>query len=270
MRFASPLAAQTRQKVIMEPNSMEPNSMRRILSVSLVAALTATFLPAITFAGPIFSGKGTNNETGDKVSGSAEFSVSGDILTIVLKNTTAGGSLSQGDALTGVVFNITGGLVPLSLSSISLTSGSHIDTGVSTVNDAMPLAGSWTSHLSAGAGFEYGVATTGFNGLFQGGTITRGNSSPNYGLIADGTSLAHGFPRFPYIDNSLTFSFSGATGLMDSSFVDVNLLFGTNGTGVIDPPPPAVPEPGSITLAVMAIACVAAFARRRIGRKPGG
>jgi len=172
--------------------------------------------------------------------------------------------------MTGVVFDVNGSPLPaLSLTSISLTSGSQIDTGKSTINNAAPLSGSWTSHLSSGAGFEFGVATTGFNGLFQGGTITRGNSSPDYGLIADGTSLASGFPKFPYIDKSLTFSFSGATGLTESEITDVNLLFGTDGTGRIDPPPAAAPEPGSLTLAGMGIAGIAGFARRRIGRKTG-
>jgi len=230
----------------------------------------ALSFPAMTSAGPLLIGSGLNPETGNVVSGQAEFSVSGNFLTVTLTNTTAGGTLAQGDSLTGVVFDVDGGSPTLSLTSIVLTGGSTIHTSASAINNAAALSGSWTTALSSGAAYDFGVATTGFNGLFQAGTITRGNSSANYGLIATGTSLAHGFPKFPYIENSLTFTFSGALGLTDSQFDNVKLLFGTDGTGLINAPPPepevnihSTPEPGTLALAAMGGVGLCFAARRR-------
>ena len=34
---------------------------------------------------------------------------------------------------------------------------------------------------------EFGVATTGFNGEFNGGSITLGNASPDYGIVGSST-----------------------------------------------------------------------------------
>lgn len=227
--------------------------------------------PSVASAGPLL-GTGLNPETGNTVSGQIEFSVTGNILSVTLTNTTAGGTLAQGDSLTGFVFDVVGASPTLSLTSIALTAGSSIHTSASAINNASPLSGSWTSSLASGGAYDFGAATTGFGGLFQAGTITRGNASANYGLIATGTSLAHGFPRFPYIENSLTFTFSGALGLTDSQFTNVHLLFGTDGTGVITPPPPEVnihstPEPGTLALAAMGGVGMLFMARRRKAQK---
>src|SRR5262245_30857341 len=73
----------------------------------LLAALFVAFASTNVFAGTVtFTGSGNDLENNHAVSGTASFSISGDVLTIVLTNTTAGGTLAQGDALTGVAFDV--------------------------------------------------------------------------------------------------------------------------------------------------------------------
>jgi hypothetical protein len=115
---------------------------------------------------------------------------------------------------------------------------------------------------------SYGVATTGFNGRFHGGSISLGNSSPNYGIVAantfNGTNVVFGGSQFPFIQDSLTFTFTGVSGINESQFADVKLLFGTNGTGIVPANPPlggAAPEATSFLIwAILASCCV--FGRR--------
>src|SRR5262245_49280361 len=93
---------------------------------ALVAALLG-FSPAAQ-AGVLFVGSGTNPEAGAAASGAAEFSISGDVLTLVLTNTTSPRTAAQGNALTGVTFDISPGSPALALTGIALTPGSTIWT----------------------------------------------------------------------------------------------------------------------------------------------
>lgn len=228
----------------------------------IVAAAAALSLAQATLATVDFTGSGFNPEVSANASGSASFTISGDILSIVLTNTTDPRTTAQGNALTGVVFDITGGLPSLSLSSIALTAGSDLWTTKFASNTSDPLAGSWTSVLGASPLAAYGAATTGFSGAFNGGSITLGNSGPNYGIVAantfDGTNVSFGGAQFPFVQNSLTLTFSGISGISESQLANVRLLFGTSGEGVIT----TVPAPGAIALLVSA----AIVGRRRRAR----
>ena len=226
-------------------------------------------------AGVLFTGTGINPETGTTATGSAEFSISGSTLTIVLTNTTVGGSGAQGNSLTGITFDINPGSPALTYNlstGIALTAGSNIYTSMAGVNNATPLGGSWTNVLGATPLGEYGVAATGFNGAFNGGSIATGNGGPNYGIVSAGTFPAGPFggAQFPFIQNSLTFTFGGAGGVSESQISNVKLLFGTDGTGIITTTSiTALPEPSSVLMALSAVAGVGGFAgwrRRRLAK----
>ena len=227
--------------------------MRKILSIFLTTLIAGTANASI-----VFSGFGYNQEAQANASGSAGFTISGNVLTLVLTNTTAGRTAAQGNALTGVTFDIQGPSGPLTLTSFGLTDVTDkIWTSNLASSAVSPLSGSWTTSLGSSPIGEYGVATTGFNGRFHGGSLSRGNASADYGIVADGTFDGTNLPfsgsRFPFIQNSLTFSFSGASGLSENDITNVILLFGTDGTGIIsatppqlDPAPAPIPEPTTL------------------------
>lgn len=242
-------------------------------------ALFVGFIPASAPAA-IFIGSGLSPEKSNAVSAKAEFSILGNVLKLVLTNTTAGGTKAQGDALTGVVFDLTKSPLPsLTLASVTLTSGSNIYTS-SGINNATVLSGSWTDDLATGAVPDFGVATTGFKKLFVGGSISRGNASPDYGIISGTGTNGTGAMRSsfdgskrPLILNSLTFTFNGASGLTESQITDVKFLFGTDGGALIGSTlvpdigthntPLSAPEPSSLIVFGLVFVAVGGFGRLR-------
>ena len=208
-------------------------------------------------AAVIFTGSGFNPESSSNVSGSAMFSISGNTLTLVLTNTTAPRTISQGSAMTGVSFDINPGSPVLTLTSTAMTAGSNYWTSKTASSNSASLNGSWTNVLGASPLGEYGVSTSGFNGRFNGGAITLGNASPNYGIVAagtfDGSNVSFSGSQFPFVQKSMTFTFTGVAGFTESQISNVKLLFGTDGTGVIQ----TVPSPGSLALVGLGgIACI--------------
>lgn len=249
-------------------------SVAAIRKFAPVALLAATFtVTAPTANGSvIFSGSGTNAETGNPAAGSAQFTISGNTLTVVLTNTTSTRTTEQGSALTGVTWDINPGAPVLSLTNTALTAGSLIWTSKTASNTSDPLAGSWTNTLGGSPLGEYGVATTGFNDRFNGGSISLGNASPNYGIVAantfDGTSgVTFGGSQFPFIQTSLTFTFTGVSGSLESQISNVKLLFGTDGTGIISTTQNTNPVPAPPTMLLLATGGLSSlgllFRRRR-------
>lgn len=216
-------------------------------------------------AATIFIGSGNNPEVSANASGSASFSIAGNTLTVVLKNLTSPRTTAQGNAMTGVAFDVNSASPVLAFTNTARSPGSVIWTSETSSNTSDPLAGSWTSVLGASPLAAYGVATTGFNGRFNGGSISLGNASPNYGIVAantfDGTNVVFGGSQFRFIQDSMTFTFTGVTGISESQIKNVKLLFGTDGTGVVTGN--LVPEPGSFVL--WSLACASAIWAR--GRK---
>ena len=70
------------------------------------------------------------------------------------------------------------------------------------------------------------------------------------GIVAagtfDGSNVSFGGSQFPFIQNSLTLTFSGASGLSESAIANVKFLFGTDGTGVVGGN--LIPAPGALAL----------------------
>ncbi|MBS0188778.1 MAG: PEP-CTERM sorting domain-containing protein [Planctomycetes bacterium] len=232
-----------------------------IKSSCIAAALAATGVAASAHAAVTFTGTGFNPEGSAIVSGSAKFSVSGNTLTLVLTNTSLPRTTAQGNALTGVAFSFAGGSPSLTMTSIAMTGGSLLWTSKTASSAVASLTGSWTTTLGATPLGAYGAATTGFAGGFNGGSIALGNASPNYGIVAagtfDGSNVSFGGAQFPFVQNSLTLTFTGVNGFNESQINSVKLLFGTDGTGVIQ----AIPSPGS--LALVGLGGLVAARRRR-------
>ncbi len=221
-----------------------------MLKYSFTVAASAAVLAMASSAGAavVFSGSGYNSEGNQNVSGSATFSISGNTLTVVLTNTTLPRTTAQGNAMTGVTFNLSSGNPALTLTSTQVTAGSTYWTSKTTSALPPSLVGSWTSAVVSNSQHQYGVATTGFNGWFNGGSISLGNAAPNYGIVAagtfDGTNVSFGGSQYPFVQNSMTFTFTGVAGISESQIGNVKLLFGTDGTGIIE----TIPTPGSLAL----------------------
>jgi hypothetical protein len=236
-----------------------------------IAALCVCLAGAPCKAGS-FTGSGINAETGDSVAASALFEISGDTLTITLTNTTLGGTLLRGDVLTGLVWDISGATPVLAFPTTALTAGSDIFTDKTTSNTSDPVNGSWTNVLGATPISQYGVATTGFSGAFNAGTITLG-SGIDYGIVSNGT-----FPAppgsgtsgsfnlgFPLIQDTLTFTLTGISGVSQSQITNVKFLFGTSGEGIVTGT--AVPEPSTIVLALAALVPLGVIQLHRARRR---
>jgi hypothetical protein len=267
------------------------STFQRTLVLSFFAgfATIGCLQPHYAEAGIVqFTGAGKSPESpGNAVSAGASISIitgsNFNTLQIVLTNTThnvvnnvAHGTTQQGDALTVFTFDVSKNPLPaLSFQGLALTSGSRIYTSLTKSNTTDSLSGSWTKQLSSpsttpvttpptaanqNTQFNFGVATTGYSGLFNGGSISLGNASPDYGIIA-GTGLNGTGPidsisgsKFPFVLNSITFQW---TFDKNSTFSVADISgawfgFGTDGGSLIAGTPTEInnvspiPEPASI------------------------
>ena len=251
---------------------------RKVLGI---AALAMSVCGANAGASILFTGSGTG-EAGGAVSASAEFDLTGSTLSLLLTN-TSGDTAAQGDALTGILFSINGAQT-LSIDlgpapcDMSLGSGSAIWTSGTTSNTTDPICESWTDQRDVAppiAG-EFGVATTGFAGNFNGGSIGLGNASPDYGIVGALTFPGTiGGSQFPLIQNALVFDFTVTSGAFaESDITGVTFLFGTQGDDTAPGtcvgncgggPGGQLPEPNALWLLGMGLVALA-FTRRRKAR----
>jgi hypothetical protein len=169
---------------------------------------------------------------------SADFTISGNLLKIVLTNTTTSDVNNASGVLTGLFFNISGN-TSLTASSAFLTAGSTV------VYDTQPAAGNvggeWAynnnvGNSGPGTGSK-GISSASYDGLFGNanfGGVNLANGSAvsgvDYGLLSAGHANANDTSALTgsggLIRNSVTFTLSGIFGNTIPSFSSVFFQFG--------------------------------------------
>ena len=223
-----------------------PSSARIPFLVGMtVAGMALGIAPAMATVTCAASGPSPEHP-GTTVSGEATFSLSGSTLTQNQKNTGAP-TPDQGDTLTGVIFSIAGhptnALTYNGKANPTLAPGSksYLD---STTPDSNPpstkplfnnTGSSWTDKLTGGLALgNYGVATTGWGGFFN-GNIPLGTGGPDYSIVAAGTFPGGSPSSFPFIQNALQFQFTTNASFTESDITGVMFLFGTKGSNGVGP-----------------------------------
>lgn len=245
-----------------------------------MVATTLTFgLAAGTEATPILY------DAGDGLSGSADFSVTGSTLSILLANTSTapfgGQDGSTNMVLSSLNFNLPTG-IDITGGTVALAPGSNIVTSTAGTTWALQSSSDFNSQY----GFSnVGIGNTGGGSLpdannaitshNNGGTsvisFTGSAGLPGggltWGLVPNGSSDIGNNQTF--IQNSILLTLSLSAPLADLSFLDSGsyVEFGSdyqNVPGTPETPNTPIPEPTSLLLVGTGAVLLAARARRRL------
>ena len=220
--------------------------------------------------------------TCDNLSASANFTFSGNTLTVVLTNTSANDVLVPADVLTAVFFDISGFSGTLTPVSAMLSGGSTVLFGDANGGN---VGGEWAygSGFSGPNGASSGISSSGF-GLFGDNNFNGPNlSGPNavnglqYGITSAGDNPATGNQAVTggneLIKNQVTFTLTSNQAFIgNETLTHVSFQYGT----ALDEPncapggPPTVPEPSTMLLLGLALSGsggVGFLRRRRKGTK---
>jgi hypothetical protein len=228
-------------------NKTRRNIMKtKILAIVAILAMALMAAPA---SATIFSAV-----SGD-LAASANMTVSGDILTVVLTNTSAADVEDPADVLTAVFFSLPSNI--LTPSSALLTAGSTVFYDADGQPAGGVVGGEWeylAGLVGAPNGATNGIGSAGF-GLFGSPNFPGANLADpvaldgvQYGILSAGDNTNTGNGGITgsggLIKNSVTFQLTGATGLDTSLITDVSFQYGT----ALDEPNIVVPLPPSVLL----------------------
>jgi hypothetical protein len=251
------------------------------LQLLLLILVLTTIVAGTAFGNMIYMVSGTSS-TGDPIEFQADFAMSGDILTLTLKNTSPVDSASPADVLGSCYFEIVRGAIRPNLSFTSaagevyLSDKSHPDTpynGIGADNLLWNHSGDpwygddcWefkSFDPTQNPFMGFGVATVGNSNLapnnFNGNMVHTVQLSIYKGEIAtqnlDGKYL---------VKDEATFTWSGVNGFSESDIAGVAFGLGTAPDSVLttDTPVSSVPEPATCLLLMNAGAIGLAYARR--------
>ena len=211
----------------------------------------------------------------------ADFTVSGNMLTVVLTNTSTADVLVPADLLTAVFFDVTG-YPPGTFSPVSalLSGGSTVFFGP---NGGGNVGGEWAfaSGLSGAPGSaSLGISSAGFglfgNANFNGSNLNGPNAvnGMNYGVLSAGDNPTTGNAAVtgavPLIKNQVTFTLTGSVPFLETDIANVSFQYGTSLREPNVPSngnPPHVPEPSTMLLLGVGITGMGGFGFMRQLRK---
>jgi len=238
-------------------------------ALALIASLLA-FSSAAQATPVTFTASGTSS-SGQPVSASVTFSVSGSNLIVVLTNTSTKDTAYQNpDLLEGVFFSIKGTPLTLTPVSASLTSGSSF------VGTATHSLGSEWDYRFSSTGFsngsfsttdKYGIGAAGFSGIYSKGNFASPGQNVgglDYGLVGNDWNAATATTgtknQEPFVKNSITFVFSGVPAGFNplTSIFGIIFAYGTAPDFTI-----AAPEPASLGFFGIGLLAFFAFAWTR-------
>jgi hypothetical protein len=262
-------------------SSSKDLNIQHLTSAGLPASLTETFL----FTGTDSFGRAA----------SADFSINGSNLVIVLSNISLADVLVPTDVLTGVFFNISGNPV--------LRKGSAVLGAASTVfydPDGRPaggiVGGEWAYkgalHGSGPGNDNYGISSAGLDifgpsNVFSGSNLAGPESvgGLQYGILSAGDNTSTGnwggiMKSGGLIKNAVTFTLAGIAA--GATFSDVYFQYGTSSrepgfSGALDSASlgsssviarsASIPEPGKAVLMSLGLMIGAVISRRRRFRR---
>jgi hypothetical protein len=223
---------------------------KNLITAAALASSAILVGTAPASATVVFQTSGT--ASGVAVAAEASFTVSGDVLTITLRNTSASHAANvhdvAGSTLTGVLFHLTGSptLVPVSalIEAGSIVQSNKCNAGACT-EATIDVGGEWGYQSGAFAGGanqaigSAGYITTGLAnniGNFEDGAAGTDLDSPksiggiNFGIIsaAAGFNPNNGLSKAPLIQDEVTFALGGVTGVLESDIEDVSFQYGTS------------------------------------------
>ncbi len=249
--------------------------------VALLAAMVVSLAAGRVEAALIFIG------SHGSLSAEAMFSKNGDLLTVVLKNTSTADAGVPTDVLTAMFFNIAGDPELLKQSAVTGPGAtvyfSNTPAGSSTpFSPALPagsdVGGEW-AYLSGlnQYGDNQGLSSAGFTSPTSFGPTSRFNTATLFGEVApdgldfgvlpvgDNPATGNGdLHNNPLINNSVVFVLGGFADFSEAAISDVVFQYGTS---LADTSLRATPEPTSLVIwGVLGAGAAAGLAIRRHGR----
>lgn len=244
-------------------------------SYMLAGLFTASTISLSAGAATItFAGAGTG-PGGVSVSATALFDITGDNLTITLRNDSIANDRKDvpGSTLTGLFWDFTGSPVLTPLSATLAAGSSMIGNSCSPGNctGVTDVGGEFGYQVrSFPGGADRGISSSGylstglpgnvgnFNNGLAGTNLDNPNSlnGINFGIVsaASGFNPNGGLSRVPLIQDAVVFVLSGVSGLTTADISHVSFQYGTSLSELNvsgdprDPPVTIIPEPATLAL----------------------
>jgi hypothetical protein len=252
--------------------------MSKCKSVSILASAAALGLMLSGAANATVIWTDSSTVGGNAVTASASFTISGNTLTISLKNTSpAAGLEAPTNTLTGLSF-LLNGLDPVLSPVSAISPNAIVNSGACNAN---PCTG---TNVNVGGEWGYQQNFGGKEGVGSAGYITTGNPGNlgnfNGQNLQDPTSLdgvqfgiisaTHGpfnggLASEALIDDTVILTLTGVSGFTEAQIGSVSFLYGTAPDATVPgtPAPPAVPEPATLALLGAALVGFGVLRRRQ-------